>query len=176
MGRTTTTAATRQKTRLRVSESVSLKLVKNLFRLSVSTVCYLRNIFPDEMFEDLDHGCGTKIKLLKTPAFDGRDSQKDTRKREAKRLMGWLENGIFDAMSKGYLKTLVFSVYQGSTDDDASNLAECYMYKVRRMSLLLAFSISPFVCTPIRMSENRRNFGTAGYRLTLYSRVRLRTR
>eukprot|EP00940_MAST-03C_sp_MAST-3C-sp2_P003584 g3584.t1 len=110
----------------KISKKTSMGLVKNLFRLSVSTVCYLRNIFDDNLFQDIDHGCGTKIKRLSVSKCDS----STPRMREAKRLMEWLETGVFDAMSKQYLRSMVFSIYQGSSDEDPSKLVECYMYRI----------------------------------------------
>lgn len=42
--------------RKQVTKSQSLTLVKNLVRVSISTVCYLRNIFPDSCFQERSYG------------------------------------------------------------------------------------------------------------------------
>lgn len=130
-------ASQKHRTRQHVSESTSLKLVKNMFRISVSTICWLRNLFDESVFVDLDHKCGTKFKQLRPSYVD--ENNLTVRHPEADRLMKWLEKGVFDALVQGYLKTMVFSIYEGSSQDDASRLIETYMYKVRATRSILTF-------------------------------------
>ena len=55
------------------TESISLQqsrvLVKNMFRLSVSSICYLRGIFPDDCFSTKDYA-GVKVHQLECAEKD----------------------------------------------------------------------------------------------------------
>jgi hypothetical protein len=56
--------ATAQKTETaNVTSTQSLVLLKNMFRLSVSSICYLRGIFPSECFSSRDYA-GVKVHQL----------------------------------------------------------------------------------------------------------------
>lgn len=56
-----------------VTKSQSLTLVKNLVRVSISTVCHLRNIFPASCFQERSYGRSTcpngSVFWLNVPPF-----------------------------------------------------------------------------------------------------------
>ena len=64
--------------------------MRNLLRTAISSVVYLRAIFPEECFRDHTIN-GLRIKAL-IPATE-----------EAKMLISWLEKGVFDALDKRYV-------------------------------------------------------------------------
>ena len=98
-----------------VTEVQSMTLVKNVLRSAFSTIAYLRYIFPEENFVDTTLS-GLKIKTL-TPNGNS----------EIQALNEWLENGVFDALQKHYLRAVVFSIF--SKFNDPSSLLESYTFK-----------------------------------------------
>ncbi|GBG74246.1 hypothetical protein CBR_g17956 [Chara braunii] len=82
-----------------ISELESLQLTRNLLRIAIFNISYIRGLFPDKYFDDkFVPALGMKIKKL-LPA----DA-------EARRLIDWMEKGVYDALQKKYLKTLVFGL------------------------------------------------------------------
>jgi hypothetical protein len=62
--------ATAQKSKTdSISSQQSLVLVKNMFRLSVSSICFLRGIFPDDCFSTKDYA-GVKVHQLECAEKD----------------------------------------------------------------------------------------------------------
>jgi hypothetical protein len=59
-------------------------------RTAISSVCYLRNLFPEECFADRAIS-GIQIKSL-LPVNN-----------ESRTLIEWLEKGVFDALKKKYV-------------------------------------------------------------------------
>ncbi|TPX49902.1 hypothetical protein CcCBS67573_g10128 [Chytriomyces confervae] len=103
-----TTTATTTATRLE-----SLQLTQNLLRSSIATIAYLRGLFPEQDF-DQSHFNGMSLKRMKKGVSNRMDSLCDA-----------LEAGCFDALQKGYLRLIVFSIYRPSSD--ASNLRENHL-------------------------------------------------
>lgn len=66
-------------------------------RTAISTVCYLRNIFPEDCFSDKSLS-GVNIKSLQ-PSND-----------ESKTLIDWMEKGVFEALKKKYLRVIIFGI------------------------------------------------------------------
>jgi len=98
-----------------ITESSSLQLTRNLLRIAVYNIAYLRGLFPGENFEEL-RTLGMPLKKLK-PICEN-----------SKRLVSWLENGVYDALSKKYLRTMVFAI---TKSDDATQLLESYEFAFR---------------------------------------------
>ena len=103
--------ATRSKT---VSAQESLVLVRNLMRCSISTIAYLRNVFPDENFADRTMS-GVNLKSL-LPNSE-----------ETQLVIEWLEKGVFDALQKQYLRVVSFVVL----DEAKDQVLENYDFKVK---------------------------------------------
>eukprot|EP01134_Creolimax_fragrantissima_P007354 CFRG7354T1 len=110
---TTSVLQTQTKT-ASITEMVSLTLMKNLMRTTISSVAYLRGFFPDEVFNDRQLE-GLKLKLMKRGVCE-----------QADLLMDWLELGCFDAMEKKYLRVIVLAVFR---DEELTKLVETYTYK-----------------------------------------------
>ncbi|KAJ3235191.1 HORMA domain-containing protein 1 [Chytriomyces hyalinus] len=100
-----TTTATTTATRLE-----SLQLTQNLLRSSIATIAYLRGLFPEQDFDQSLFN-GMSLKRMKKGVSNRMDSLCDA-----------LEAGCFDALQKGYLRLIVFSINRPSSD--ASSLRE----------------------------------------------------
>jgi len=114
-----------------ITRNQSLVLVKNMFRLTVSSICYLRGIFPSECFSSRDYA-GVQVHQLECAEKD-KDGKIIVKYRDAFLLTQWLECGVFDALEKSYLKSLTFAVYSTpnlSTDDSNDTLIETYQFTV----------------------------------------------
>ncbi|KAA6376868.1 MAG: putative meiotic specific asynaptic protein, partial [Streblomastix strix] len=96
-----------------VTEQQSLVLVRNLIRTAISSIAYIRHIFPEDCFSDrLLSGLSVKTLLPSSS--------------ESKLVMQWLEQGVFEALEKKYLKSLVFGMYFDPQNE--STLIECYKF------------------------------------------------
>ncbi|KAJ3218155.1 HORMA domain-containing protein 1 [Dinochytrium kinnereticum] len=96
------------------SHTESLTLVKNLMGSTISTICYLRGLFPEENFKDsVLHSMPLK-------------SVKKDYSLEADEVLDWLEKGIYDALARHYLKSLIFGIYLDPTKPE--ELIESYTF------------------------------------------------
>ena len=91
----------------------SLVLVRNMMRTSVSTVAYLRGVFPDEAFGDR-RVSGLNVKTLLPNCEDSRT------------VCDWLEKGVFDALQKQYLRVMSLVILDGSNE-----VLENYDFRVK---------------------------------------------
>eukprot|EP00968_Pinguiococcus_pyrenoidosus_P009954 scaffold774_cov248-Pinguiococcus_pyrenoidosus.AAC.20 len=79
-----------------------------MLRIAVSSICYYREIFPADTFETRD-GFGVNVHCLNS---DGKARSEASERcvEDVKHLCDWLEQGVFDALSKKYLSSLCFIV------------------------------------------------------------------
>lgn len=91
-----------------------MTLVKNILRSSISSIAYLRYLFPEENFSDTKLA-GLKLKALIPDANP-----------EAFAINEWIEKGVFDAIEKHYLKSLVFSIF--AEFNNPESLLESYTF------------------------------------------------
>ena len=77
-----------------VSATESLTLVKNLLRISLSSICWHRSLFPEDAFETKT-GFGVRVHHIQGGKHP-----------TAYALCQWLESGVFDALEKRYLRSL----------------------------------------------------------------------
>ena len=91
-----------------------MTLVKNILRSSISSIAYLRYLFPEENFSDT-RLAGLKLKALIPDANP-----------EAFAINEWIEKGVFDAIEKHYLKSLVFSIF--AEFNNPASLLESYTF------------------------------------------------
>jgi hypothetical protein len=98
-----------------VTQQQSLTLVRNILRSSISSICYLRYLFPEDSFTDTQLA-GLKIKSL----VEGQNQ-------EIKTLNTWMEQGVFDAIEKHYLKALIFCIF--AEFNKTNTLLESYTFK-----------------------------------------------
>ncbi|CAG8550987.1 12511_t:CDS:10, partial [Ambispora leptoticha] len=99
-----------------MNQTQSLTIVKQLLKTSLSSITYLRGLFPEENYEDFQVG-SLALKHLK------RDYS-----REANSLLDWLETGIFDALTHQYLRAIVFGIFLDP--NEPNKLVECYTFKL----------------------------------------------
>ncbi|CAN0026297.1 unnamed protein product [Pylaiella littoralis] len=92
-----------------VTETQSLTLVKNLIRVSISTVCHLRNIFPSSCFQERTYA-GMKIYQLDSATRDADTNETIVKDAEAYDLTMWLESGVFEAVELKYLRRMEFII------------------------------------------------------------------
>lgn len=109
-----------------VNETQSLALMRNMLRLSISTICYSRNLFPKECFTEKPYGDAElpTIYQLESAKVDD-DGKVIILNDDAFLLTQWLEKGVFDALQKKYLKSMTFAIL-----DENNNLSETYTFQV----------------------------------------------
>ena len=98
-----------------INETQSLSMVCNILRSSLSSICYLRYLFPEENFREAQIA-GVKVKAL-VPEGNS----------EVATLVHWLDDGVVDALKKHYLRAMVFSIF--SRYNDPESLLESYTFK-----------------------------------------------
>ncbi|KAK8790640.1 hypothetical protein WA588_002389, partial [Blastocystis sp. NMH] len=106
-----------------ISQQQSIAVVKNMVRTSISEICYLRNLFNEDCFIPKNYA-GVMINALHPMDRE----EKNIHNEEAWQLTRWLEEGVFDALEKRYLRGLVFAIYDNPKHKDQSKLLETYSY------------------------------------------------
>ncbi|CAI5473720.1 unnamed protein product [Closterium sp. Yama58-4] len=101
------------RTREAISEKESLQLTRNLLRIAVFNISYIRGLFPEKYFDD-KYVPALEMKIKKLMPVDP----------ESKRLIDWMEQGVYDALQKKYLKTMVFAI----CESDGTSLLEEYTF------------------------------------------------
>ncbi|KDO32048.1 hypothetical protein SPRG_03266 [Saprolegnia parasitica CBS 223.65] len=109
----------------KISRVQSTNVVKNMIRVSVSEICYLRSLFPEDVFRKRVYA-DMHIHCL-APEKDGTD----TAMRDALALTLWMEEGAFEALEKEYLEQVVFCIYAVGKDAKPDKLLESYSFKIR---------------------------------------------
>ncbi|XP_059447884.1 meiosis-specific protein ASY1 isoform X2 [Corylus avellana] len=82
-----------------ITEQDSLLLTRNLLRIAIFNISYIRGIFPEKYFNDKSVPA-LEMKIKKLMPMDA----------ESRRLIDWMEKGVYDALQKKYLKTLLFCI------------------------------------------------------------------
>nr|XP_027086387.1 meiosis-specific protein ASY1-like [Coffea arabica] len=82
-----------------ITEQDSLLLTRNLLRIAIFNISYIRGLFPEKYFTDKS-----------VPALDMKIKKLMPMDAESRRLIDWMEKGVYDALQKKYLKTLLFCV------------------------------------------------------------------
>ncbi|XP_065873225.1 meiosis-specific protein ASY1 [Euphorbia lathyris] len=82
-----------------ITEQDSLLLTRNLLRIAIFNISYIRGLFPEKYFTDKNVPA-LEMKIKKLMPLDP----------ESRRLIDWMEKGVYDALQKKYLKTLLFCV------------------------------------------------------------------
>ena len=95
-----------------ITQQQSTILMKKLVQASIGSISYIRMLFPDNAFstKGMD-GIAVKYQIITRVVNND--------------LMNKYMNGIFDAMEKKYLKTVVFGIYEQNNDD---KLIESYEF------------------------------------------------
>ncbi|CAN6937625.1 unnamed protein product [Brassica oleracea] len=82
-----------------ITEQDSLLLTRNLLRIAIFNISYIRGLFPENYFNDKS-----------VPALDMKIKKLLPIDPESRRLIDWMEKGVYDALQKKYLKTLMFCI------------------------------------------------------------------
>ncbi|CAM9117446.1 unnamed protein product [Ectocarpus sp. 8 AP-2014] len=107
--RTRSAQQAQKEVQAQVTETQSLTLVKNLIRVSISTVCHLRGIFPAKCFQERTYA-GMKIYQLDAATRDADTDETVVKDQEAYDLTMWLESGVFKAVENRYLRRMEFII------------------------------------------------------------------
>lgn len=94
-----------------INQSQSLASVRNFLRCAVTHIAYVRDLCPDSSFAFKDV-FGVKMRLL-IPNHE-----------QSVALVDSIENGVFDALRKGYLRELDLCIY----NDDLTDVLESYVF------------------------------------------------
>jgi hypothetical protein len=87
----------------------NLILMKNVIRMSISSICKFRNIFHDDLFKK-SNSKDFEICYLNCTYKDDNKNE-IIMNNESFLLTKWLENSVFVALTDGYLKTFKFHIY-----------------------------------------------------------------
>ena len=88
-------------------------MAKNLLRISLFQVAFIRSLFPSGHFQDRTLFGDLGVKVLNPKC------------KTSRRLIDWLEKGVTEALYKEYLKCLRFGI---SSDKQGKNLIEEYVF------------------------------------------------
>ena len=96
-----------------ITKSMSFQTAKNLLRISLFQIAFIRNLFPSSYFSDRTIFEDLSVKVLKPKC------------QTSARLVEWMEKGVCEALYKEYLKCLRFGI---SRDDQGKDLIEEYVF------------------------------------------------
>ena len=96
-----------------ITKQQSTILMKKLVQASIGSISYIRMLFPDNSFstKGMD-GIAVKFSIANSRVVNNE-------------LMNKYMNGVFDAMERKYLKTVVFGIYEQGKEE---NLIESYEF------------------------------------------------
>ncbi|XP_030641174.1 HORMA domain-containing protein 1 [Chanos chanos] len=99
------------------TEQQSLTLVKKLLAIAVSSITYLRGLFPEKAY-GTKYVDEHKVMILREERdFPG-----------ASQIVKWMQ-GCFDALTKKYLRMVILSMY--SDPENPQKITECYQFKIQ---------------------------------------------
>ncbi|XP_067263352.1 HORMA domain-containing protein 1 [Chanodichthys erythropterus] len=98
------------------TEQQSLVLVKKLLAIAVSSITYLRGLFPEKAYGPKYVG-ELKVLILREHSCPG-----------AQQIVQWLQ-GCFDALQRRYLRMVLLSIY--CDPDNPQKVTECYQFKIK---------------------------------------------
>jgi len=102
-----------------VNQAQSLAVMKNLLRSGIASIAYIRGLFPEDDFAERKIGDYNVKTIIPKQGND------------AMVLNEWLEKGVFDALSKQYLDTIVFEVFaKNKQKPEDCDLLEQYEFKI----------------------------------------------
>ncbi|XP_038693539.1 meiosis-specific protein ASY1 [Tripterygium wilfordii] len=100
-----------------ITEQDSLLLTRNLLRIAIFNITYIRGLFPEKYFND-KHVPALEMKIKKLMPMDA----------ESRRLIDWMEKGVYDALQKKYLRTLLFCVCEAIEGPTIEEYAFSFRY------------------------------------------------
>ncbi|ETW34993.1 hypothetical protein PFTANZ_04304 [Plasmodium falciparum Tanzania (2000708)] len=93
-----------------LTKNDSINMLKNIVKLGISLVTYLRNLFEENAYEEV---CINELKLKRLLPINP----------QAHMIINWLEKGVFEAIEKEYLRILILDI-----NDIYDNTIECYKF------------------------------------------------
>ncbi|KAJ8480410.1 hypothetical protein OPV22_024137 [Ensete ventricosum] len=123
-----------------ITEQDSLLLTRNLLRIAIFNISYIRGLFPEKYFSDKSVPA-LEMKIKKLMPMDA----------ESRRLIDWMEKGVYDALQKKYLKTLLFCI----CEETEGSMIEEYAFSFSYSSLN-----SDEVSMKVSRNGNKRNGAT----------------
>lgn len=108
-------------------------MISNLFfslkvRISISSICYIRDIFPHDCFKKKEYGSIDIHQLQGAHKDEGGIIVVNNY--EAFLLTQWLEKGVFMALETEYLYSLTFAIYSKHPVTREDIVLETYEFKV----------------------------------------------
>uniref|UniRef100_A0A2N9H7Q6 HORMA domain-containing protein n=1 Tax=Fagus sylvatica TaxID=28930 RepID=A0A2N9H7Q6_FAGSY len=129
-----------------ITEQDSLLLTRNLLRIAIFNISYIRGLFPEKYFNDKSVPA-LEMKIKKLMPMDA----------ESRRLIDWMEKGVYDALQKKYLKTLLFCICEAADGPMIEEYAFSFSY---------SNSDSQEVSMDINRTGNKKKGGTFKYNST----------
>lgn len=123
-----------------MTSTQSLSVVKTLIQTGIGVITYLRGVFPEECFNDdkigpdrsqiITDGTGTS-EGKKNSQREGRGyirvkNLKRGASKESDRILDYLDEGVMDAIQRGFLRKLLFAMYLDP--DKPRDVIECYSF------------------------------------------------
>lgn len=96
-------------------------------RISISSICYIRDLFPRECFKNKPYG-NVNIHQLQG-ARKEEDGEISITHPDAFLLTQWLEQGVFHALEQEYLSSVVFAIYSKQPVTGEDILLETYEFR-----------------------------------------------
>ncbi|KAJ7578469.1 HORMA domain-containing protein [Mycena floridula] len=148
-----------------VSSALSLSTVKTLLQAGLGCITYMRDLLPQDNFTE-SHLMSSNDSISYhstdgTPVDPKKSNQVNTFKimtmtrgytEEADRILNYLEDGIFDALQKQYLRSFIFGIYLDSKDPN--NIVEAYNFNFQYYTIPGTDTTIPLVT----MGEDQNTF------------------
>ena len=86
--------------------------MKQRIRISISSICFHRDIFPESCFKCREYGSekmSCYIHTLEPAELNGNDII--VKNQDAFNVTQWLEKGVFKALEDQYLEQLTFAIF-----------------------------------------------------------------
>ncbi|KAG4301694.1 hypothetical protein PCANB_001869 [Pneumocystis canis] len=106
--------------------STSQQLIQTMIEASFGCILYVRGLFPDDNFSEERYN--QKPTKSSIPANSGTRIMKIKRgfSEEADLLLDYLNQGVYDALSRKYLSSILFAIY--FDPNDSTNIFESYTF------------------------------------------------
>lgn len=98
-------------------------------RISISSICYFRDVFPSDCFKNKQYGA-VNIHQLQGATKDPATKELQVTNKEAFLLTQWLEKGVFEALEAEYLSCILFAIFTRHPKTGTDLLLESYEFKV----------------------------------------------
>ncbi|KAI3842439.1 hypothetical protein MKX03_035046 [Papaver bracteatum] len=113
------------------------KQTRNLLRIGVFNISYIRGLFPEHYFNDKSVPALGKLKLLVGSTSNSENFFAEMKIKklmpidaESRRLIDWMEKGVYDALQKKYLRTLLFCISEAIEGPMIEDYAFSFSYSI----------------------------------------------